>query len=374
MWRSQGLVNILSKDGRFNISVILIPFSIWSKEEQLYSQRQLCDFFESCGIDYVDASVADFNDVEWIKNYNPDILFYQQPFSNYKSLIDWSHNKYKLICYIPYGLTISKKKWSFNNYMTNIGWKIFYPNITEVQIAKKECFNRGSNIINVGDIHYELINNSERDPWSEMDPEHRKKRIIWAPHYSVLPDGELNFDSFLWLADFFMRYAKENVNKVVIGFKPHPRLRNDLKRHEEWGEDRTEAFFKEFSSLSNVLYETGEYCDLFAHADAIIHDSGSFIGEALYAKMPCCYTAKDLNKNLDSMNDFAKACLNSYYIASSLTDVEHFIDNVVFNGEDHLRTRRISYKHDHLAPKNKGVDMNIYNELCKGLGWKAKEI
>lgn len=374
MWRSQGLVNILSRDGRFNISIILIPFSTWSREEQLHSQRQLCDFFDSCGIDYVDASAAGFNDVEWIKSYKPDILFYQQPFSNYKSLIDWSHNKYKLICYIPYGLTISQKKWSFNNYMTNIGWRIFYPNCFEVQLAKKECFNKGSNIINVGDIHYELINNSIHDPWLNFDPGHKKKRIIWAPHYSVLPDGVLNFDSFLWLAEFFMRYAKENVNKVVIGFKPHPKLRNDLKRHNDWGVEKTELFFEEFSSLSNVFYESGEYCDLFAHADAIIHDSGSFIGEALYADMPCCYTARDLNKNLDSMNDFARASLNNYYIASDLRSVEEFIKSVVFGENDYLRSRRIGFKYDYLAPKNEGVNCNIYRELCKGLGWEAKDI
>lgn len=374
MWRSQGLIDILSKDGRFNISIILIPFSIWMEEERLYSIKQLKEYFDKKGQKYVDASTPEFKSGEWINKFKPDILFYQQPFSIYNSQIDWSYNKYKLICYIPYGLTISKKKWSFNNYMTNIGWKIFYPNSSEVQLAKKECLNKGTNIRNVGDIHFELINNSVYDPWLNLDPEHQKKRIIWAPHYSVLPDGDLNFDSFLWLADFFMRYVKENANKVVIAFKPHPRLRNDLKRHNDWGVKKTEKFFEEFSSLSNVIYETGEYCDLFAHSDAIIHDSGSFIGESLYSNMPCCYTAKDLNKNLDSMNDFAKECLNNYYIVSDLAGVEEFIDNVVFSEKDYLRERRISYKHDYLAPKNKGVDTNIYNELCKGLGWKAKDM
>lgn len=375
MWRSQKLVERLQLDNRFEICIILLPFASFSEEEKKISIDTLKNNFDNLGQTYIDATDNKFDANQLISEFDPDIIFYQQHFAAYpESPLNWPNLSERLISYIPYGLTVSKKSWSFNNYMTNLGWMIFFPNQFEIQLAKKECINKGRNIVNVGDIHYEMIKSSKFDPWLKVDPNHIRKRIIWAPHFSVISGGALNFDSFLWLASFIKEYVIRNSDHVVLAFKPHPRLKSFLKLHSEWGELRTSQYFSELCSLSNVLYEENEYCDLFAHADAIIHDSGSFIGEALYGNMSCCYTARNIEYNLSVLNDFAKSCLQCYYIASNCREVEDFIESVVSGQADSLKLEQKSFSDKILKPINAGVTENIYAAICNGLGLTLRSV
>lgn len=75
--------------------------------------------------------------------------------------------------------------------------------------------------------------------------------------------------------------------------------------------------------------ELGEYIELFATSDAIIHDCGSFIDEYLLVEKPCGYLYFNGENQLKAINSYGKELLKKYNILSSEKDIENFIENII---------------------------------------------
>ena len=61
------------------------------------------------------------------KDFAPDIVFYQQPYSNILIPQHDSSQFYdKLLCYFPYALWTSTGEFSYNLDFHNLAWKLFY--------------------------------------------------------------------------------------------------------------------------------------------------------------------------------------------------------------------------------------------------------
>ena len=87
------------------------------------------------------------------------------------------------------------------------------------------------------------------DPWQSKD----KKRIIWAVHHSILNDDLAECSTFLKYAEFMKIFAIENQN-LEIAFKPHPHLKEHLYKHEDWGKEKTDAYFDFWKNMGHLDY------------------------------------------------------------------------------------------------------------------------
>ena len=113
-----------------------------------------------------------------------------------------------------------------------------------------------------------------------------------------------------------------------------------------WGLMRN-TFSENISELShmtavpNMVYDTsGDYFELFANSDAMIHDCSSFIGEYLFTGKPCCYMLKSMKDIKKVMNPMGVKCMENYYKAFDRKDILKFIDDVVVAGQDPMKEAR----------------------------------
>ena len=97
-----------------------------------------------------------------------------------------------------------------------------------------------------------------------------------------------------------------------------------------------------------VYDHSGDYMDLFANSDAMIHDCSSFIGEYLFTEKPCCYMLKSQQEIEDVLNPMGMACIKNYYKAFSKEDIMKFIDDVVVSGIDPLKEGREKFSRQEL--------------------------
>ena len=370
LWKYQNLYREISKNNRFNVSIVLSPAQNFAKEQQERDMQELRKFFIEQGIAFCDYDVANpQNAIDVKKELDPDILFYPQHYTPLLNpLHDSSHFYDRLICYYPYALWTTGGSWGYNSGMQNHAWKLFYSTKFNLEDARTFCFNKGKNAYVVGypsmddflqgDYHYE---------WKI--PDEKVKKIIWAPHFSINSGNRIiNRACFLWMADTMLNIAQNYKDKLQIVFKPHPRLMTELYDHPDWGKDKTDQFYHLWETMPNTKVETGNYIDLFMTSDAMIHDCGSFSVEYLYSKKPVMFMTNGEKEYRKELNGLGNGALDQHYIGTDTDAIYHFIDDVVLSNNDPKKDQRNKFVNDVLLPPNgKSVVDNTMDVICDGL-------
>lgn len=365
MWRYQRIYELLAEHPRFNASIVIIPFASYSQELQQEDIAMLKSYFDALGISYrvVGETVNDIR-----KELAPDVIFYPQPYNeifsqqyNYNNFID------KLLCYSPYAFWMSKGFWSYNFPMHNYAWKLFYSTELHRKDAQAEAYNKGRNVEVVGYTNADnFLADSHCDVWKPQKV--RKKKIIWAPHYTIFSGELVEQSNFLWMAELMLELAKKYEDTLQFAFKPHPRLKSELYNHPDWGKQKTDAYYETWATQSNSQLETGGFIDLFMTSDAMIHDSGSFCVEYHYTKNPVMYVAKNFEEQVSVKGEFGQLAMSLHYVGKCKEDIIDFIENAVLKGEDPMKERRHDFYNKYLLPPNgKTAAENILDVLVKSL-------
>ena len=104
-------------------------------------------------------------------------------------------------------------------------------------------------------------------------------------------------------------------------------MKSKLYLHHQWGQEKTDKYWKYWEEGSNTQLDDGEYIELFKESDCIIHDSGSFLVEYLFVKKPAMYLMT--NKTKKNLNKFGLQALKSYELAFNEEQIKSFINDVV---------------------------------------------
>ncbi len=368
LWRYQSIYELMVADERFNPTVVLTPCMVRDAESDL---RGLRKFFDERNIPYIDYD-SKKGPVDIRKELRPDIIFYTQP---YEYLLipeyDCRHFYDLLLCYMPYGFWSSTGKLSYNLHFHNMAWRLYYSTSLHLQEAQKVATNHGRNVRVVGYAntddylkgHYEQV-------WKTVADGVKRKRVIWAPHFSIIPANSAfpPRGNFLWLADMMLKFAKEYADRIQIAFKPHPALLNQLYQHPDWGKERADAYYEQWRTMENTQLETGQFVDLFMTSDAMIHDSGSFAVEYHYSRKPVMFVTHDKKSVYSTLSEFGYKAYDLHYFGQNEADVRHFIDDVVLGGNDPLRLQREQFYHDYLLPPGgKSVAQNVMDDIVESL-------
>ena len=371
MWRFQGLYDLLKQDSRFQLLQAIYPFPTFSKEQKESAVSQLLEYCENRKMSCIDLSKKN-NPGETLKSdFNPDVIFYPQPYNGlFFNDLDSNYFSDRLICYIPYAMLTAKETWAYRSYLSNIAWRLYYPSEARKQEARRVLYNNGRNIRVVGESTADLFSKPIGiNPWKAQ--EHPKKRVIWAPHYSIVEGGFLHRDSFTWLSETMWEIAQRFQDQVQFAFKPHPRLKSVLYELPSWGNERTDAYYALWASGSNTQLESGNYIDLFKTSDAMVHDSSSFSVEYHYTGKPVLFITEDVSKVTDKLNDFGRDAILAHYLGKSANDVIGFINDVVLGSNDPMLETRRAFREEYLAiPSGKSVAENIYQDLLFSLDFE----
>lgn len=368
MWRFQPLFDQLSKDSRFDLHIALFPLTTFSQVQQHSAVQQLRSYFSEHQIPFLDLSDNPTPGKVLHKELDPDILFYPQPYNHlFGNDLDSYSFSDRLLCYIPYAMLTASEPWAYKSHLNNIAWRLFFHSESRKKEAAEVLYNEGENIRVVGEPMSDLFANPIlRDVWKPQERE--KKRVIWAPHFTLSDDYYLHRDSFTWLCDFMLDVALRYRDQIQFAFKPHPRLLSVLYDRPDWGKERADTYYSRWAEGENTQLETGYYIDLFKGSDAMIHDSSSFTVEYHFTGNPVLFTATDLAPITNILNEFGQAALRAHYQGKDNKDILSFLDNVVLGEKDPMKQQRQAFFDQYLLPpQGRSVAENIYQEIVTSL-------
>lgn len=372
VWKYDKLFNILEQDIRYNPIIIICPFISYSHDNMIKEMDMSYKLFTSKNY----TVVKTFNDIskEWIsvkEEIKPDIVFFTNPHNITKDEYLITNFLDTLTCYVQYSFPIMHLyEMQFNLEFHNLLWGAFYETTMHKGFAQKYARNKGENVLITGYPGTDILldeNYKADDLWKIKERE--IKRIIWAPHHTIRGQGNgLDYSCFIEYADFMVDIAMKYHDKIQIAFKPHPILKTKLFKDKDWGEKRTEDYYKTWDKLTNGQLNESEYVDLFLTSDAMIHDSASFLVEYLYVNKPVQFTIRDSNV-VKRFNEFGKLCYDMHYQANTEREIILFIENVIIENQDDMENKRNSFIKNYLIPPNdNSASENIFIELNKSLG------
>lgn len=370
MWRYQNLCKKMLERLDFEVYVVLSPCQTFPIEQQKRDMAVLRSFFSSTNIPYIDY---DFEGLcfDVRKKLNPDILFYPQP---YIGVLCKKHDcKYffdRLIGYYPYAFWTVLGNWSYNTLFHNVAWKLYYSTDLHKQDAMMLSDNKGRNVVVVGYPTADdfLSSGTFRDVWKPQTK--IKKRLIWAPHFTISKErSNVVHSNFLWMADFMLNLADKYADRLQIAFKPHPRLLTELYVHPNWGKEKADDYYKKWEMLDNGQLDEGDFKDLFMTSDAMIHDCGSFTVEYHYSLNPVMYILEEESDYTNTLSAFGRKAFEAHYIGRNSLDIIHFVEKILFDGEDKMyQVRKEFYDNFLLPPNGISVADNTLNDILASLG------
>ncbi len=368
VWKYEGLYKLMEEDERFEPIVIVCPYISYGEENMLKDMGQAYISFRNKGYNVI--KTLDDKTGKWLDVNNeikPDMVFFTNPYSLTKSEYLIKNYENTLTFYVPYGFMITDRPlMQYNQELHNLVFKIFHETSYQNFQARKYSSNKGVNSIVTGfpGIDLLIFPNSlkTKDVWKNK--RRASKRIIWAPHHTIEKKvDEFNYSCFLEFSEFMLEIADKYKDKIDFAFKPHPLLKAKLKKLPDWGEEKTNDYYKEWANRSNTQLCDGDYIDLFLTSDAMIHDSGSFLVEYISTNKPSLYMIRN-NIVLDGFSELGNLIVDCHYKSYKEEDVLNFIENIILEENDFLNNKRELVIKEKLQPPNKKTaSENIFKEV-----------
>jgi len=364
-WKYDNVYRLMVANDRFDPVVVICPVinqGLKFMNDEMAKCEDLCI---RNGYKYV-SSYSKSKDI-WINikyELAPDIIFFTNPHQLTRNEYYITNFLDKLTCYVPYSFRIDYLvELQFNQFFHNVVWRNYYETQIHFDIARKIARNKGINVVVSG---YPTIDrNNEKIENNSWRPQNvHKKKIIWAPHWTIpgYQTTQLDWSCFLDYAECMLGIVKEFEKEVQFAIKPHPFLINILSNNDLWGSEKTKEYFEQWKQLKNCQINDGEYWDLFLNSDALIHDSGSFMAEYLALQKPALYT-QNREDVAATFNDFGKLAFECHYKANSENEIRTFIQNIVVNGNDDLAIKRKVFSESYLFSDGVSASQKIVDNL-----------
>jgi hypothetical protein len=262
------------------------------------------------------------------KKYNPDIIFYQQPWYLPPKLKPWNVSKYALTFYYGYAVSNSIGLGTFIEKASRAFWKSLFAQFGYSQNIYDQMASIDINNVIVSghpklDVYNERI---KKNAWKDNG----KYKIIYAPHHSFARNSLL-YATFKWNGREFLKIAKNNPDTEWI-FKPHPRFKRALAENNIMTQQEINDYYEQWLQVGQI-YEIGDYFDIFRTSDLLITDCDSFLIEYLPTNKPVMH--------LLSKKENDEPAARHYYKARTLADIEKIFNMLVKKKEDPLKNYRL---------------------------------
>ena len=266
-----------------------------------------------------------------------DVLIFLTPYLGWLPEFFWPANMTAetLWVHVPYAFdSAMHNKDFYNKILFIVGWKVFFSSAIGHDMYEKNSIVGMPRGIFSGyprmDPFFKRDSNFHFD-WKKARPD--AKKIIWAPHHSIIGGPAIKYATFQWNYRFMYEFAKAHpeISWVV---KPHPML---LYTSVNEGVFETVEDFKNYlqawNDLPNAQVYTGAYYqDVFATSDGMIHDCGSFTAEYQYVNKPMIYLTRDTQWH----NELGEEILRASYLVDGqdLDAIAATMQKVFIDGDD----------------------------------------
>ncbi len=258
----------------------------------------------------------------------PDIIFYQQPWDTPPFPLPLETAGYALSFYIPYYLA--------NHFNTDVCFtnplhhQLFRYILLNKQEAKhfKSVIKRwryAGKLLGLGHTIVDIL--------AAKKPADNTNCVIYAPHFSFpLKEAKriVTFSTFLDNGKLILEFAKQHpeINWV---FKPHPRLKYELKENGEWTKAEIDAYYAEWAKIGTVC-TTSDYIELFQNSSTMITDCGSFLIE--YSCMDKPLIRLYYHNDDSPISPILDKLFDTFYYAHNNGELQELLERVICKKED----------------------------------------
>lgn len=390
-WPAEKVYSMLSANKKIDAYIIVCPFKDRDTSDARHAFETTYRFFEKR--DYNVKKAYDFEvgkTIAWEYNGGiPDIIVHVYPW--YQSFIDEYQVENMPLrcinCYIPYGMYVADNvsgnfasNYVFNKEFTNMMWRVYADTETNLNGYRTYGLLKGKNVRYSGyskmDCFYEKKAYGEeeiRQLWKI--PENKQpqdvKRVIIAPHHSVMDNMPVSYSTFHQNLYFLLYLAQKYKDSISFIYKPHPNLRHKCVQAGVFRSlDEYDAYVDKWDCLPNAKkVEEDDYLQIFSTSDGMIMDSASFIAEYMYVDKPLLFLTKDTQ----AFNKFGEIAMKGHYKADGADyyGIEKFLQDVILQGNDSMKPLRqeifqayLDYKgHNHCLASE-----YIYNDIVSEFG------
>ena len=321
-WCYTDLYKSLQNIEKFEVLPVAL-FPITSKGETIFTQTKNKKFFDNLNINSIDGYDYQNNKIIDIKSLEPDIVFYQQPWylnnCNHPKLV----SSYALTIMAPYGYTtLGEKEWGSDGVkeIYQSLWLFLAESPYHIKFYKKAAKMK-NNLIALGSLKFDnyqkpISNNPFKNP--------QNLKIIYAPHHSLGNNG-LKMSTFANDYLNFLNFAKNNP-QFSFAYKPHPMLENSVVEHNLMSKEEYENYVNNWNNLENaIVYNKGEYFDLFKSSDILITDCSSFLAEYFPTTKPIIFLNRADRAPFDKFGNKIK---KGFYEVNCFEEIEKTIEAI----------------------------------------------
>lgn len=370
-WKTQSLYDEFAKSENFEPVIALTIADAQKRltnEEKLQCLEENYKFFNEKGMTCIYAWDTKTNKAINLKEFNPQIVFYQQPWYLPKIQKPNVVSKFALTCYVPYFVPnygimnmdyFDFHKFLFRNYVLNKDWEKIYK-----EYAGEDY---GNNIRAIGHtILDDIYLNKDKDVDTDSDKEKEKPNyVIYAPHWSIpygANENDENYGTFLWNHKLILNYAQNHPEFNWV-FKPHPTLKLALKRTGLFTEEAIENYYKEWEKIAIPCYSS-DYMDIFLDSKALITDCGSFLVEYFCTGKPIVHLVSDKCKIIPPLP--SQKIFDTFYKVSNAGEFYNNLDTLLQRNNDYKKEERLKVLKE-LNLENCYAAKNIIEDLKAAL-------
>lgn len=331
-WKAQSLYDLLAKSESYEPLVILTLADYQhslSDEEKRSVLKSNYEFFAKKQMFCEYAIDLETLEPLELKAFNPQMVFYQQPWSIFECQKPVKVSEYALTFYIPYyvqnyghiGNECCQELHQsvFRYYILNKQWEDDYA--SQFKYAAGQIKGLGHTMLDVLTANQGIETNNNY--------------IIYAPHHSL--SNFENYATFLQNGKEILEYAKQHQEFNWV-FKPHPSLKYALKEHGAMTDSEIEEYYSEWEKFA-VVSNDSDYYKLFLDSRALITDCASFLTEYFCTGKPIIHLISSRSK-IKPYSSF-KVILDALYGVENLDDMYKCFEKVLVKGEDVLKEKRL---------------------------------
>ncbi len=337
-WKAQSLYDLMKESADFEPVVALTDLEYYygmTKVEKLQTIKNNFTFFFEKGMNCVYAYDFIKNEPIKLSTFNPQIVFYQQPWhiSTLNNIDNVS--KYALTCYIPYFVP------NYGLLAQDCGLE-FHKRLFRFYVLNKELetvYNKYLSTVNQQTI--KGCGHTMLDAfYLQKSPCEPKNYVIYAPHWSIYDKNNINseyYSTFTQNYTIILDYAKKHPEFNWV-FKPHPRLKSTLKQIGYMTEDEIEKYYSDWEKIGQFC-NSPDYINLFINSKALITDCGSFLIEYFCTTKPIVHLLSSHTKLIPPQP--VKDILNTFYSIKDFTTIEKILDNLLIDNNDYKKEERM---------------------------------
>lgn len=341
-WKEQSLYEEMESSG---FLYPIVGLSAWNRQSSLSCEEleevhlKASRFFERLGDRYVRTVTTKdgakiFHD---LTEFNPDIVFYTEPWSPCEKQSPDVVSKFALTYYVPYFVpNYGVVSWDchqrfhqflYGYFCLSESWVLLYKRSLMFTVHATKFWPTGHPAL---DCFYK---ERERKPTANF--------VIYAPHHSFPHKNRVHvqtYGTFEWNGMEMLAFAEAHpeINWV---FKPHPVLRAAALEEGFMTEEELRSYYDRWRNIG-VVCEDGAYQNLFLESRCMITDCGSFLSEYGSTKRPVIHLICSKNKFVPPKA--SKDVYDTYYQVRNLDELRKALKTVVQDGLDPMREVRVA--------------------------------